>query len=168
MGYGVYRGDYGRSRYYRGDPGIFGTLGKVIGGAAKLASQVIPGPAGAAMRVATRVLGGATGVSTPSIQRQVMPTMPAIPMLPIMGGGRGKPKPVKVDPQTGEVKRSYRRMQVTNPKALRRAIRRQAGFVKLARKALQGTGYTIVSRGSRRTSRVQVSEHGPGSVTVRR
>jgi hypothetical protein len=61
--------------------------------------------------------------------------------------------------------RKRRRMNVTNPKALRRAIRRQTGFVKLARRALKGTGYTIVSRGSRRP-RTVVKESGPGSVTV--
>lgn len=46
--------------------------------------------------------------------------------------------------------RKRRRINPANPKALRRAIRRQDGFVKLARRALKGSGYTIVTRGSRR------------------
>lgn len=46
-----------------------------------------------------------------------------------------------------------RRMNVTNDKALRRAIRRQAGFVKLAKKALKGTGFQIVSSASLARSR---------------
>ena len=58
-----------------------------------------------------------------------------------------------------------KRMNVANPKALRRAIRRQAGFVKLARRALKGSGYTIVSKGSRRPKNI-VKESGPGSVTI--
>lgn len=36
-----------------------------------------------------------------------------------------------------------RRMNVANPKALRRAIRRTDGFVKLAKRALKGTGYAV-------------------------
>ena len=48
---------------------------------------------------------------------------------------------------------SRKRINPANPKALRRAIRRQDGFVKLARRALKGSGYTIVSRGSRRPKR---------------
>jgi hypothetical protein len=60
-----------------------------------------------------------------------------------------------------------RRINPANPKALRRAIRRQAGFVKLAKRALKGTGYTIVSRGSRRTpKRISVRESGPGGVQI--
>jgi len=46
-----------------------------------------------------------------------------------------------------------RRINPANPKALRRAIRRQDGFVKLARRALKGSGYTIVTKGSRRPKR---------------
>jgi hypothetical protein len=65
----------------------------------------------------------------------------------------------------GLPKRSGRRMNVGNAKALRRAIRRQTGFVKLARRALQGTGYSIVSKGSRRPKTV-VREHGAGGVIV--
>lgn len=36
-----------------------------------------------------------------------------------------------------------RRMNVANPKALRRAMRRTDGFVKLAKRALKGTGYAV-------------------------
>ena len=36
-----------------------------------------------------------------------------------------------------------RRMNVANPRALRRALRRTAGFVKLAKRALKGTGYAV-------------------------
>lgn len=60
-----------------------------------------------------------------------------------------------------------KRMNVANPKALRRAIRRQAGFVKLARRALKGSGYRIVSAGSRRPS-IKIQESGPGGVVVQK
>lgn len=40
-----------------------------------------------------------------------------------------------------------RRMNPANPKALKRAIRREQGFVKLARRTLKGTGFTISRRG---------------------
>lgn len=36
-----------------------------------------------------------------------------------------------------------RRMNPANPKALRRAMRRTDGFVKLAKRALKGTGYAV-------------------------
>ena len=36
-----------------------------------------------------------------------------------------------------------RRMNVANPRALRRAMRRTDGFVKLAKRALKGTGYAV-------------------------
>jgi len=58
-----------------------------------------------------------------------------------------------------------RRMNVANPKALRRAIRREQGFVKLARRALKGTGYAIVSKASR-VKRMTIKEAGPGGVVV--
>jgi hypothetical protein len=60
-----------------------------------------------------------------------------------------------------------RRMNVANPKALRRAIRREQGFVKLARRALKGTGYRITTTRSARPRTVQVRESGPGNVVVR-
>lgn len=66
-------------------------------------------------------------------------------------------------PVSGYKKR--RRMNVTNDKALRRAVRRTDGFVKLAKRALRGTGYTVVSKSSR-ARRVNVRESGAGSVTV--
>lgn len=65
-------------------------------------------------------------------------------------------------------KRKQRRMNVANPKALRRAIRREAGFVNLARRALKGTKWKIVSQGSGRARGPKVIvESGPGSVVTR-
>jgi len=58
-------------------------------------------------------------------------------------------------------------LNYANDKALKRSIRRQDGFVKLARAALKGSGYAIVSKSSRRSSKPKyIKESGPGSVIV--
>jgi len=157
-----YRGDYMGG--YRGDPGLFGGIFAGLKKAAGFAIDVLPGPVGVAARGIRR---GITRRKQPPVQ--VVPYLPPppvgrrMPLAPqVPSGGR---QPVMLP--DGTFKRAYRRMNVANPKALRRAIRRQAGFVKLARKALRGTGYSIVSKGSRRPSRVSVRESGPGSVIVR-
>lgn len=48
-----------------------------------------------------------------------------------------------------------RSMNPANPKALRRAIRRQGQFVALAKRTLRGTGYTIKRSGLPRTRRTR-------------
>lgn len=61
-----------------------------------------------------------------------------------------------------------RRMNVVNPKALRRATRRVNGFVKVATRALEGTGWKVVRRtSSKRTGPKVIVESGPGSVVSR-
>jgi len=154
-----YRGDYMGG--YRGDPGLFGTI---FGGIKRIAGGLIRRtPIGTAVGIGIDVLR-----KRKRAPEQVLPYMPQMPSMP-----RGRPGRLPGPPSRDEVfegqRRKYRRMNVANPKALRRAIRRQAGFVKLARKALRGTGYSIVSRGSgsRRPARVSIRESGPGSVVVR-
>jgi len=46
-----------------GDPGLFGFLGKAIGGVASLAGRIIPGPIGAVAGLAGRALTGSKGTS---------------------------------------------------------------------------------------------------------
>ncbi len=63
------------------------------------------------------------------------------------GGGRGLAMGVPsgyhyAKDGSGRLVRN-RRMNVANPRALRRAMRRTAGFVKLAKRALKGTGYAV-------------------------
>lgn len=175
MGYlGSARGDYLGAR--RGDPGLFGFLGKVGRGIARTAGGIIPGPAGMVLRA----VGGSRAKP---IQRQMpihfqqpIMRMPAVPVVPTPGL-KGMAQRILPGGQTGfqtqeqllqGFGRKRRRMNVANPKALRRSIRRQAGFVKLARRALTGTGYKIVSRGSSsRPKNVTVRESGPGGVSVR-
>jgi len=143
MGYG------GMAYNYRGDP--------FLGGLVKGALKFVKGG------VQSLVGGG------PSPTRAAAP--PVMPGGSIVGGVIGRVRtaaqvivPGGVEPHlAGQPRRKRRRMNVTNDKALRRAVRRQQGFVKLARKALQGTGYTVVTRGSRRSKR----DLGPGHTHVR-
>lgn len=61
-----------------------------------------------------------------------------------------------------------RRMNVANVKALRRAGRRLNGFVKVAARALEGTGWKVVRRTStKKRSPSVIVESGPGSVVSR-
>lgn len=71
-----------------------------------------------------------------------------------------------VEPGTRCVTR--RTMNVGNAKALRRGIRRTAGFAKLAKRALAGSNFKVVSaRTSARPRRsTTIRESGPGNVTV--
>jgi len=164
------RGDYLRG--YRGDPGLFGTLGKIVGGAAKLGGSIIPGPAGTLLRgVGTALSGG----SRPTAM-QVQPPRAQTTFAGIRAGGpyglsagveryqgvRGSvsvpvgamgecPKGYRPN-KSGYFTKSegwvapgskcvrYRYMEVTNGRALRRAIRRTKRFDKLVkdnRKALK-------------------------------
>lgn len=162
---GGYQGDYLGA--HRGDPGLFGFLGGV---AKKIAGTVLDvHPMGGVVK---KIGGAVIGRGRGRPQRTIVP--------PQLGGGgptgmagitpRGTAAQQKAAARamkaaTGQ--RTYRRMNVGNAKALRRAIRRQQGFVKLARRALRGTGYTITTRGSRRPRPTSIRESGPGSVVVR-
>lgn len=61
-----------------------------------------------------------------------------------------------------------RRLNVTNVKALRRATRRVNGFVKVATRALEGTGFKVVRRTTtKKVGPRTIVESGPGSVVTR-
>lgn len=162
MGYlASHRGDYGGS--YRGDPGLFGFLGKVAKGVLGVAGGLLPGPIGGIARLGSRLLGG-----RPSVRQapQAFPGGIAIsrmgPISTLAAGARG----LAAGP--GGMTRRRRRMNPGNAKALRRAIRRTDAFVKLARRSLKGTGYSITRRGTSRPRTVNIRESGPGGVTVGR
>lgn len=131
---------YGRGNYAAGDNygrtgnypyaagGIFGSIGKALGGIAKAAVSLVPGPIGAVARAITSTGKGAVQVAPgpalspfPTISyvppAQMGPAMPGSPVIPLaLPGGRS------------------RRMNVMNVKALRRAGRRVKGFLKIARR----------------------------------
>jgi len=137
---------FGQGMKMSGDPGFFGTLGRIGSG----------------------IITGLTGINPSGFGG---PALPRFPFPPRGGGDFSAPGgrfPTR-GPGTAMVGpiRKRRRMNVGNAKALRRAIRRQSGFVKLAEKALAGTDFKIVRRSStRRAKPVVIRESGPGSVSV--
>lgn len=149
-----YQGDY-----YQGDPflgGLVRTVGRVATG---VIGTVVPGPVGTAIGR----IGGSIFTRRAPQPRTLQPVSPAMPMMPRYQPPRAA-QPVAIGPD-GMPKKKRRRMNVTNDKALRRAVRRTDGFVKLAKRALRGTGYSVVSKSSR-ARRVNVRESGAGGVTV--
>jgi len=156
-----HRGDYMGGM--RGDPGLFGFLGKVAKGVLGVAGGLLPGPIGGIARLGSRLLGG--GRAAP---RQAFPG--GIPILRAGPGQRMAAGALGIagvrGPGVGVGRR--RRMNPGNAKALRRAIRRTDAFVKLARRSLKGTGYSISRRTTSRPRTVNIRESGPGGVTVGR
>lgn len=164
--YGDYLGGYA------GDPGFFSKLLKIggkivgsflgVGGPAPTPSYLAPPPQ---YRTAGMSLGGPRGLLVgPGVGARQTAFVGTTPRAkPFVTPGLGGPR---LDPRTG-LPMKRRRMNVANPKALRRATRRTAGFVKLARRSLRGTGYRIVSASSRRPQ-IKIQEAGAGSVTVQK
>jgi len=109
--------------YYRGGRGdLFGT----IGGLAKRALGMFGGP-----------VGGVISAALPSR----MPQLPPVVSSPFKTGMK-----MGTDMMTdafGGAHRKHRRMNPANPKALKRALRREAAFIHLAQSTLKGTGYHI-------------------------
>lgn len=165
MGYlSSHRGDYLGS--YRGDPGFFKKLLKGVG---KVAGMFLGGGAAPQPQIIQQYLpaqafpGGMSLV--PPGTRKIPARLPRV--LGTGGAFSRTPGQIAAGVALGAAPRR-KRMNVANPKALRRAIRRQAGFVKLAKRSLKGSGYTVVSKGSgRRRSPSVIVESGPGSVVSR-
>jgi len=144
------RGDFrGRGGYYRGDPGLFGSIFKGITGA--VGGFITGGPMGAVRGAISGVLSqaqapiGATLPPPATFPMMVRPRTPASSIPPILRGSR--PGPVVVVPRSGSWEPTEvmtpghglpkrRRMNIGNARALRRAIRRARGFEKLARKVM--------------------------------
>lgn len=150
-------GDY-KTYGYAGDPGWLGAALKfvgrkiipaIFGGARKQVGAVIAGTAvGTAIGTAAKPrapavtpppgsIGGAVsfpGGTTVSVAG-VLPTHAAI--------GAHAPQGYHLDKATKSRWVKNRRMNVANPRALRKALRRTDGFVKLAKRSLKGTGYAV-------------------------
>ncbi len=157
-----YRGsNYGD--YYRGDPGLLSGLGKLIKGAAGATLGALPGGQilTAGGKLLAGAVGGARGKAITRIP-VTLPTPgefigsfgaglrakhPSLPVpdqpLPMLGlpsqpyGGTtygGLPMRGPLAGMAYGFGRSRRRMNVTNIRALRRALRRAEGFSKLARR----------------------------------
>lgn len=157
---GYYMGDY-----YAGDPGFLSFIGKAFKGIGRLvglggggtkiiqaaAPVVVPG-VGAAV---ARRLPGAIAARGGQIIRAGARAIARHPVLSAAGaagaigvatgagvealGGPGVPmRGFHISRRTGALVKN-RRMRVTNPRALRRAIRRATGFARLARRVLRFT-----------------------------
>lgn len=164
-------GDY----YMAGDPFIGGLLkkvGGVIGGG--ISGFLSGGPLGAVRGAAGSLLGSRPPQAVPTSFARTG----AYPQLRIaqppqgIGGrirtaaqalvpggvepGAGCPPGYHLDKQTQSKCVKNRRMNPANPRALRRAIRREAAFISLAKRTLKGSGYTFKRTGvarKRRSSR---------------
>lgn len=150
-------GDY-KTYGYAGDPGFLSSIwkfarkkilpiaGRIIGGPVGVAVGAIGGvaaagkpraPAPPAVQPPPGAIGGAVsfpGGTTVSVAG-VLPTHAAI--------GAHAPQGYHLDKATKSRWVKNRRMNVANPRALRKALRRTDGFVKLAKRSLKGTGYAV-------------------------
>jgi len=137
---GYYQGDFYAGA--RGDPGIGSFFGSLVKGAVGL----IPGVGGVVGRVMEKIPGlGSRAATAGAIVKRaggVIMKHPAISAAGAAGiiglGAAGAShmlgrKKRAVDPVTGKVRR---RMNVCNPRALRRSIRRTHGFAKLAMRTI--------------------------------
>lgn len=146
-----YQGDFYRGDYYRGDPGFW----SIVKGMAGSAAGMIPGVGGIIGKVTGAIGGGRIklpgpiGMRVPGVpgsgvlsrvkqvglKHPVLTGAAAAGAVGIVGAGMHIARSGK---HAGEAVRN-RRMRVTNPKALRRAIRRAQGFAKLASRVLRFT-----------------------------
>jgi hypothetical protein len=162
---GYYMGDYyGGGSYYRGDP-FWGFVGRAVRGAVKLATgfgggkaaapvikQLAASPAAAGRAaIIPRVLGAggalvASGGAAVGRMVAKHPVLSAAGAAAVLGTGLGggiesmmapgvAPHGMHYSHKTHHLVKN-RHMRVTNPKALRRAIRRTHGFARLAMKTI--------------------------------
>lgn len=139
-------GDYYHGDYYRGDNygayqagGIFGSIGKFLGGAAKKIIGATP-----VGRVAQAVI---PALAAPPVVQGLPPLKP----VPGLGGTISRILP---GGESGYMVAKRRRINPLNIKALRRAMRRAKGFEKQARRVgsffSPGKSYRLKGRKPRR------------------
>jgi hypothetical protein len=147
-----YMGDYYQGDYYQGDPGFFSFLGgiakKAIGmipGVGPVASALLPSGGGGAMVKAAAVLPATSKLARAgAAMKKVGPIVTGIAKSKggkIAMGAGALGAAGAVGAALGRrgmrpVGAHHRRMNVCNPRALRRAIRRTHGFAKLAMKTI--------------------------------
>jgi len=176
-----YQGDYYQGDYYRGDPflgigSLFGLAAKGIGSLFKkkatqaIATRAMPGLGTLARRIGLPIAGGAIaqrmmappGAGQPPFQRG--PIRRRIER--ILPGGRTG---FEVDCKPGQYMQKrdfvptgkclYRKMNVTNSSALRRSLRRVAGFGKLASRTRRDVARAATAVGVHRHRAGPVARH---------
>jgi hypothetical protein len=144
--------------YYRGRGDFLGIGGAIKKIGSTILKRVVP-----TLPVIGQITAGAGIIKD---MRALAPKGMTLPLMPGGGAGfgfgggggggmAGYTKPWPVD-KRGNPRRARRdgrpwgtpTMNPANPRALRRAIRREKGFIALARRALAGTGITIGRRPS--------------------
>ena len=152
------------SQKLSGDPGIFGTLGKIFGTVAKVGVSLLPGPIGLAARGVRGILGGG-GTAIPQTPPFQVPMPGGWPtptgFVPLNSGGKRGPSGGFATPKF-EPGRKRRRMDPMNVKALRRATRRLAAFDR-EKKKVEKQLRLIAPRPARRSRR----DAPPGHTHVR-
>lgn len=128
-----------------GDPGFFSKLKKItLKGVLKKAVPFVPfvgGPMGAVLGAMTGAAGsgkiGPLTIPSPtSLQLGIPGAGLTFPLGPA-GHGRSARAP-RINPRTGEPMKT-RRMNILNPKALRRSMRRVEGFAHFAKRTIAFT-----------------------------
>ncbi len=150
-----YRGDFYRGDFYMGDPGVGAFFGKLVrGGARLLGVGTKLSPVGMATAATTGILRKVVGAGERAVvQHPVLTAAGAAGivgaaagaeterlMLPgAMPGAKGfhMTKPQRIPRRPAPHLAKNRRMRVTNPRALHRALRRTYGFERLAMRVIK-------------------------------
>lgn len=130
---------FGGASSAAGDPGLFGTLGKL--GAALGRNLPIVGAGIRTLEAFQRPTGGTRP--------------PAVPRIPTISTGAA----TTILGMDGMRRRKRRRMNPGNTKALKKAVKRVDRFVDLAKTSLKDTGWTVVSKSSLASTRQKAKEH---------
>lgn len=172
MGYPYQHANYGD--YYMGDPGLFGFLGKVVKKVGGAVASALPGPAGT---VARTIIGGGGPPTVPQIPvpsgfpgAVPVPGLAGLGQRLVPGGASGYQtgacppgyhknkalaryeravamgKQVKM-PNVVNVCVKHRSFNPMNPRALRRAVRREGAAIGLLRESIKGSGYSVKRSG---------------------
>ncbi len=140
---GYYMGDYYAGA--RGDPGIGSFFGNIASGLASFIPGVGPIASKGISAITQRIGAGRAATAGGAIikagrgiimKHPVLSAAGAAGAIALGGGAIGRATKHGVITPGGMVGRRHRRMNVCNPRALRKAIRRTHGFAKLAMRTI--------------------------------
>jgi len=160
------QGDYSTGGYgYRGDPGLLSFIGKAVKGVWKVAKPFVGAALGVSLGASMVAPGQQVAVPAPPPVPGAG-AMPGMGLLPAVGqviggavaGYQGQVGPSGLCPVGYHPRKDKRlpfkcvrnrRMNIANPRALRRGMRRVQGFEKLARKTISFTRRVKMKKRSR-------------------